>query len=254
MVLSDPQRTRGGTSYDKVAFDLSPAGGPADGQIVDGVVQEIDVASGRVLFEWHSLGHVPLSDSYLPVQSPYDYFHINAVNIDTDGNLLISCRGTWTVYKVERHSGQIIWRLGGRRSDFKLGPGGAFTGQHNALAAGENTVRIFDNGNDGTTRTEPESRVIWIHVDPQSKTATLEKAIQHPQHLYATSQGNAQALANGDTFVGWGSDGRISEFDPQGDLLFNAGVPGATYRGYRFEWSGRPGGHAADRNDAPFRS
>jgi hypothetical protein len=238
--LLTPQGTALITSYNEVPYDLSAIGGPADGQVVDGVVQEIDVASGRVLFEWHSVGHVPLSDSYLPVGSPYDYFHLNAVNVDTDGNLLISGRATWTVYKVDRHSGQIIWRLGGRRSDFKLGPGVAFTGQHNALAAGENTIRMFDNGNDGTTQTESESRVVWIHLDPVSKTATLVKEVRHPQHLYATSQGNAQGLANGSLFVGWGSNARVSEFDAQGNLLFNASVPGETYRGYRFEWSGRP--------------
>lgn len=238
--LLTPQGTALITSYHEVPYDLSSVGGPKDGQVVDGVAQEIDLATGHVLFEWHSLDHVPISDSYLPLQSPYDYFHINAVNIDNDGNLLISGRGTWTVYKVNRHSGQILWRLGGKRSDFVLGPGAAFTGQHNPIAAGENTIRLFDNGNDATTTVRSDSRVIWIHLDPQAKTATLSKAIEHSQHPYAQSQGNAQALTNENTFVGWGSYGRISEFDPQGNLLFDASVPGGSYRGYRFEWNGQP--------------
>ena len=120
-----PQGTALITIYHEVPYDLSSVGGPKDGTVVDGIVQEIDVATGRVLFEWHSLDHVPLAESYAPVtrNDAYDYFHINAVNLDNDGNLLISGRHTWTVYKVDRHTGQILWRLGGKRSDFKLGAG-----------------------------------------------------------------------------------------------------------------------------------
>jgi hypothetical protein len=243
--LLTPQGTALITIYHEVPYDLSPVGGPADGMAVDGIVQEIDVASGRVLFEWHSLDHVGIGESYLPVDSPYDYFHINAVNLDNDGNLLISGRHTWTVYKVDRRSGQILWRLGGRRSDFSLGPGVPFAWQHNPLAAGENTIRLFDNETDGSNSVSPHSRVIWIHVDAANATATLVKAITHPVGLSAQSQGNAQALENGDTFVGWGQLGRVSEFDPQGNLLFDTYLPGGddTYRAYRATWTGQPETH-----------
>ncbi|HMJ01165.1 MAG TPA: arylsulfotransferase family protein [Gaiellaceae bacterium] len=240
--LLTPQGTALMTIYHDVPYDLSPVGGPADGVAVDGIVQEIDVASGRVLFEWHSLDHVGIRESYLPVESPYDYFHINAVNLDNDGNLLISGRHTWTVYKVDRHSGQVLWRLGGRRSDFSLGPGVAFAWQHNPLPAGENTIRLFDNETNGSNSVSPPSRVIWIHLDAGNATATLEKAITHSPGLMVQSQGNAQALENGDTFVGWGQLGRVSEFDPQGNLLFDAYLPGRydTYRAYRAAWTGQP--------------
>ena len=90
-------------------YDLSPYGGPANGQVFDGVAQEIDVATGKVVWQWDSLSHIPLSDSYIPVptdpSTPWDYFHINAVNPDTDGNLLISGRGVSTIFKVNRQSG-----------------------------------------------------------------------------------------------------------------------------------------------------
>jgi hypothetical protein len=238
--LLTPQGTALIASWHEVPYDLSPIGGPSDGQVIDGVVQEIDVATGKVLFEWHSLDHVPLSESYSPVGSPYNYFVLNAVNLDTDGNLLISGRSTWTIYKVDRHSGQILWRLGGKRSDFSLGPGAAFTGQHNAIAAGENTLRIFDNGNDGTTQVRPAARVIWIHLDTQNRTAMLVKTLEHPEHVDVEFEGNAQGLTNGDTFVGWGTAERISEFDQRGNLLFDASVAGGTYRAYRFLWSGQP--------------
>ena len=243
-----PQGTALITIFHGVPFDLSSIGGPKDGTVVDGIVQEIDVATGRVLFEWHSLDHVPLDESYLPVNSDpdsYDYFHINAVNLDSDGNLLISGRHTWTVYKVDRQSGRIIWRLGGKHTDFTLGPGVRLAWQHNPLPAGANTIRLFDNENNGEPggRIMAQSRVVWIHLDTATMTATLVKAITHPGALSVPSQGNAQALDNGNTFVGWGELGRVSEFDSQGKLLFDATLPGDddTYRGYRFQWTGQPG-------------
>jgi hypothetical protein len=241
-----PQGTALITSYHAVPYDLSSVGGPSDGQVFDGVVQEVDVATGRVLFEWHSLDHVPVADSYSPVPTsattPYDYFHINAVNLDGDGNLLISARNVWTVYKLDRHTGQIVWRLGGKESDFTLGPGVRFAWQHNPLPAGHDTIRLFDN--EASPAVQSQSRVIWVHLDTHTKTATLERSIEHPAALSAGSQGNAQALDNGSTFVGWGATGRVSEFDSQGGLLFDAAVPAGydTYRAYRAAWDGHPDG------------
>jgi len=237
-----PQGTALTTIYHEVPYDLSSVGGPANGSVVDAVVQEVDVATGHVVFEWHSLDHVPITESYQPVDASYDYFHINAVNLDNDGNLLISGRHTWTVYKVDRHTGNILWRLGGKKSDFTLGPGVHFAWQHNPLPAGENTIRLFDNESNGSNTVSPPTRVIWIHLDPVAATATLVRAISHPTGILVTSQGNAQALDNGNTFVGWGDRGRVSEFDPQGNLLFDAVLTKTsdTYRAYRSVWSGQP--------------
>ena len=197
-----------------------------------------------MLFEWHSLDHVPLSESQAPVPTsaatPYDYFHVNAVNLDEHGDLLIDARNTWTVYDVDRHSGKINWRLGGKASDFTLGPGVAFAWQHNPLPAGHDTIRLFDN--EAAPAVRQHSRVIWIHLDQRRKTATLVRSIEHPDGLLAGSQGNSQALDDGHTFVGWGATGRVSEFDEDGALLFDASVPTGwdTYRGYRAEWEGDP--------------
>ncbi len=242
-----PQGTALITIYHQVPYDLSSVGGPADGSVLDGVVQEIDVATGKVLFEWHSLDHVPLSDSYQPVPTsaatPYDYFHINSVNLDSDGNLLISARHTWTVYKVDRHSGNVIWRLGGKESDFQLGPGVQFAWQHNALpeTGQPNTIRIFDNHSNGAAGSPP-SRIIDVHLDQKAHTATLVSAVQHPDGLSAGSQGNAQRLPGGHLFVGWGQLGRFSEFDGAGNLLWDAQLPAGydTYRAYRSPWVGEP--------------
>ena len=84
--------------------------------------------------------------------------------------------------------------------------------------------------------------MIWIYLDTQTKTATLIKAINYPTGVSVESQGNAQALPNGDTFVGWGQAARVSEFDRQGKLLFDAPLTAGnnTYRAYRAEWAGQP--------------
>ncbi len=234
------------TIYHAVPYDLSSVGGPVNGQVYDGVLQEIDIATGKVLFQWDSLDHVPVTDSYKKPSSdpsvPFDYFHINAVNLDTDGNLLVSGRATSTIYKVDHRTGDVIWRLGGKSSDFSLGAGVLFNGQHNALPEAPNVVRIFDNGNGGGPATGLPSRVIDVRLDPNAKTATLIDSVQHPDGLIAASQGNAQRLPDGHLFVGWGSVGRFSEFDDDGYLLWDGQLPDGydTYRAYRAPWVGTP--------------
>ena len=108
--------------------------------------------------------------------------------------------------------------------------------------AGENTIRLFDNESNGSNTVSPPTRVIWIHLDPAAAAATLVRAISHPAGILVTSQGNAQALDTGNTFVGWGDRGRVSEFDPEGNLLFDAVLTKTadTYRAYRSVWSGQP--------------
>jgi hypothetical protein len=243
------------TAYHVVPRDLSAFGGPANGSVYDGIVQEIDVASGRVLLEWHSLDHVPLSDSFAPVpraaDSPWDYFHINAVNPDEDGNLLVSARHTWTVYDLDRRTGAVRWRLGGKHSDFALGDGVQFSWQHNPLPAGEDTIRIFDNASNGTPLL-PASRVIWVRLDERRRRAELVRSLVHPAGLSAASQGNAQDLGHGRTFVGWGQLGRISELDADGRLLFDAQLPAGydDYRAYRARWTGTPATRPTARVEA----
>jgi hypothetical protein len=237
-----PQGTALVTIYRPVPYDLSGLGGPANGTVFEAVVQEIDVATGRVVFEWRSLDHVSPAESYAPVPNDvYDYFHVNAVTLDNDGNLLISGRHTWTIYKVDRHTGDVIWRLGGKESDFALGPGARFAWQHDVHRAGPETLRLFDNESNGTP-VVPHSRILWIHLDTRTMTATLVRSLEHPAGLSAFSQGNAQALDNGDTFVGWGAIGRASEFGPDGGLLFDALLPSGydSYRAYRADWVGEP--------------
>lgn len=237
------------TIYKQQTANLTSVGGAASAQVLAGVVQEIDVKTGKVLFEWDSADHVPFSDSHQPLPAspsePWDYFHINAVKVDPDGNILISARHTWTIYKVNLHTGKTIWELGGRQSSFKLGLGVQFAWQHDPEVLSENgageTLRIFDNESNGTP-VLPATRIITVHIDYRSDTATLISAFQHPEGLSAASQGNAQTLANGDIFVGWGQLGRYSELDSNGNLLYDVTLANGydTYRAYRFPWNGQP--------------
>ncbi len=234
------------TIYNPVPYDLSPYGGSKNGVVVDGIAQEVDVATGRVVFEWHSLDHVGIDETHSDVptgSTPFDYFHINAVKVDTDGNIIVSARQAWAIYKIDHRTGKVLWRLGGKKSDFALGDGVQFAYQHDPEPAGPDTLRIFDN--EAAPAVLTRSRVIWVRYDTARKTATLVRSIEHPAGLQAPSQGNSQALPNGDTFVGWGQLGRFSEFDPEGNLVFDATVPSSPagyddYRAYRDVWHARP--------------
>jgi hypothetical protein len=240
-----PQNTALIAINDVVQMDLSSVGGPTNGSVDEGSVQEIDIATGAVLFEWHSLDYVPLGDSYYaytPGQTtPYDYFHINSVKLDTDGNILISSRHTWTVYKVNRTTGALIWRLGGKESDYALGAGLPFAWQHDVEAVDSQTLRIFDNESDGVP-VLPYSRVIWVNHNDTAMTASVVQSLVHPDNLSVYAEGNAQTLDNGNIFIDWGIIGRYSEFSATGQLLLDSVMAQgySSYRGYRFQWTGAP--------------
>jgi hypothetical protein len=226
------------TSYAVRKADLSTVGGSKQGTIQDAIFQEIDLASGEVLLEWHSLDHIPLQESYAPVSEDWDYFHINSVDLDGDGQLLVSARSTHTVYKIAR-TGEIVWRLGGKRSDFQMGQGASFAWQHDARRQPEGTLSVFDNG--AAPAVEKLSRGLILNVDEQAMTAKLARDYVHPKIL-SGSQGSVQLLPNGNVFVGFGEAPHICEFARSGKLLFDAllGAQYESYRAFRLPWSGLP--------------
>jgi hypothetical protein len=240
-----PRGTALMTVYDPIMCDLSSVGGSAEGAVVDGLIQEIDVRTGLVRFQWSTLDHVALDESHELAQrssteSPFDFFHINSIGVDADGSLLTSGRNTWTTYDLDPRSGQIAWRLGGRRTSFKMGPGTGTAWQHDPRQLPGGGISIFDNGASPTVHSQ--SRGIVLELDPLHRTATLVTQLVRTPPLVAQSQGNMQTLANGDWFLGWGQIGDFSEFSPTGALLFDAHFPARTqsYRDFRFAWTGRP--------------
>ena len=248
--LISPQDTALITIYNSVPRDLTAVGGFEDGRAWQGVVQELDIETGEILFEWRSIEHVGLEETYVePWEDHYpgiDYFHINSVDVDHDDNLLISARETSAVYKIDRKSGEIIWRLGGKKSDFEMGPGTRFAFQHDARRLPDGTISIFDNGSlvfeNGVSKAVEESRGIVLEVDEREMTASLVREYTHSDEQHADAAGNLQMLANGDAFVGWGRALSISEFSRHGELLFDARLPpqNRSYRAFRFLWRGYP--------------
>jgi hypothetical protein len=220
------------TSYEVLSRDLRAVGGSAHGTIQDAMFQEVEIRSGRVLFEWHSLDHIPIEESYWPVGADWDYVHLNSIAVDSDQNLLVSSRNTHTIYKIDRRSGAIIWRLGGKHSDFAIDPAAAFAWQHDARRQGDGTITLFDNGSSGA------SRALLLGVDEAARSVSLKRAYTRPSRTFADSQGNVQVLPNGNVLVGWGAQPYVSEFSPDGELLFDARLGEAyiSYRAYRMQW------------------
>jgi hypothetical protein len=236
-----PEGTALVTSYTTKKADLSALGGSEHGEIFDSVVQEIDVASGKVLHEWHSIDHVPVSESQSkPGKGAFDYFHINSVSLDDPDHLLISARNTWTLYRVDRSSGEVVWRLGGKKSDFKLGPGVEFYWQHHSRRQPNGTITLFDDG--ATPAKEGQSRGLVLRLDDAAKMVAFDKAYTHPAHLLAGFEGSAQVLPDGHVFIGWGALPYFSEFDADGKLIFDGRLPTnvQSYRAFRSNWTGRP--------------
>ena len=209
--------------------------------VVDNVVQEVDLRTGRLLFEWHTADHIDPDESFAtpPTKATdlHDYVHANSIDVDTDGNLLISARNTSAVYKVDRNTGRILWRLGGKRSDFQMGLGAAFGWQHDARRRADGTITLFDD-----EAAPGVSRAIALTVDESARAAALVHAFTRPVALLATSQGSMQVLPNGNAFVGWGSQPYFTEFAPDGEVVFDAtfAAGGQSYRTFRNAWVGRP--------------
>ncbi len=227
-----------------VRADLSSVGGPRDGVVLESVIQEVDIRSGRLLFEWRGLDHVALSESFLPLGEPWDYLHVNSIDVLPDGNLLVGARHTWALYKLDRRTGEVMWRLGGKRSDYAMGQGTQFRWQHDARLQPDGTITVFDDGAniDSSTPGPPQSRGIVLRVDDTSHDVDLIQAYEHPTPVLAGAMGSMRRLPDGHIVLGWGDEPWTSEFAPDGTWLADVRFPSgaASYRSLSFEWTGRP--------------
>jgi Arylsulfotransferase (ASST) len=243
-LLVTPQGTALITCYPEVVpADLSAVGGARDGRVYQSVVQEIDIRTGRLVFEWRSLEHVDVAESYCPVWDVFDYLHVNSIDLTPDGHLLLSARHTCAVYKVHRRTGRVLWRLGGRRSDFEMGRGTRFAWQHDARVHPSNRISLFDDGA-GVRKTEGQSRGILLDVDEARHRVSLVRAYRHSRPLLAYAMGNMQLLPDGNVVLGWGNVPVLSEFGSGGSLLGEVRLPWghASYRAFRYPWSASPTG------------
>ena len=229
------------TAYRHYTTDLTSVGGPKKGEALDATVQGVDLATGALVFDWRSADHIAFSESYQKYSHkyPYDPVHLNSIDFTPDGKLLISARNTWCVYKVDPASGEIIWRLGGKKSDFALAPGSRFAWQHDARTHGDGTISIFDD--EGDPPEAKQSRGLVVNVDETTKRVSDRTQFFHPGNkLLAGSQGSVQKLPDGDVFIGWGAEPYYTELQEDGTLVLDGRfATGTSYRAFRFAWDGK---------------
>lgn len=228
--------------YDTNPRDLSAIGGLANASVIDTIIQELD-PQGNVVFEWNSADYIAVTDTYVPIANTalVDYAHGNAIEPDRDGNLLLSNRNTSDILKVDRESGNVIWRLGGKRNQFTFVNDYGFTYQHDSRRLPNGNLSLFDNGFD---RLPARSRAVEYVLNENQKTARLIWSFSLPwPYTYSVAMGNAQPLPNGNRLISWGTAyPTLTEATPGGQIAFSLTFqsPDVTYRAFRFPWVGAP--------------
>ncbi|MBW4094199.1 MAG: hypothetical protein HIU81_01730 [Acidobacteria bacterium] len=235
-------------AYPTVPADLSAVGGPSKGFMLDCHVQEVNVRTKEVLLDWKASDHIDLSETYATPggalakdgtteANAFDAYHLNSVDEQPDV-LLVSSRHTHTLYQISRTTGDVQWRMGGKKSDYKIADNAAYAWQHDARRRSATQITVFDNHfAEGTTGT---SRGLFLAIDETTKSVTLEKELADAGHG-GNAEGNVQFLPNGNYMVGWGADPSATEFAPDGTAVFEANnIGNGCYRVYRFPWVGTP--------------
>ncbi|NFE79393.1 hypothetical protein FC820_03130 [Clostridium sporogenes] len=246
------------TAVKQVPADLTPYGGPEDGYFDNYSIQEVDLETGKLLFFWNVLTHVNPEDSMLPASSAadsnniWDCFHVNSVEEGPNNTLLVSMRNMWAIYNIDKETGNIIWQLGGKQSDFTLGPKASFSWQHDARYRPGKRISIFDDACCASPDSPPECQAhgLVLQLDFRNMTANVDRTYYHDPALYVPSQGNVQKLYNGNQFIGWGQEPYLSEFknagntkkDPSLNFLYDMQFPNQnlSYRAFKNEWVGLP--------------
>lgn len=235
-------------AYDVQPIDMSQivAGGRPDATVIGAVIQELDNYK-NVVFQWRTWDYIPITDTYANVlAASFDHTHCNSIEMDSDGAILVSFRGLSEVTKISRSTGEIIWRLGGKKNEFTfIGENEAnaplyFSKQHDARRIKNGNITIFDNGSDHAPQ---YSRAVEYQLDEENKTATLVWEYRHSPDIYTQSMGSMQRLPNGNTLICWGARSKpgfppVSEVTPDKKTAFELFLPGTenTYRAYRFPW------------------
>lgn len=246
------------TAVKQVPADLTPYGGPSEGYFDNYSIQEVDIETGRLLFYWDVLLHVNPADSLVPASTAestnniWDCFHVNSVEEGPGDTLLVSMRNMWAIYNIDKKTGNIIWQLGGKRSDFAFEPGARFSWQHDARHRRGNRVSLFDDACCASQSSPPEgqARGLILKLDFSTMTAYADRTYYHDPALFVPSQGNVQELPHKNQFVGWGQEPYVSEFawegntpqDPSVNFLYDMQFPdqNISYRAFKNLWQGFP--------------
>ena len=234
-------------SFDRIV-DMSqivPGGNPQ--AIVTGLVIQEQDPDDNVVFQWNSFDHIPISDTIQALTMPIiDYMHGNALELDRDGNILLSSRHLNEITKIDHQTGEIIWRLGGKKNEFTISSpfiadDPHFYLQHDIRRLANGNISLFDNHNDHPPL---NSRGAEYYLNESDKIALLVDQYRNTPDLFTPFAGNYQHLSNGNTAIGWGGHQGINytEVQPNGEKAFELALPAGyvTYREFRFPWHGFP--------------
>ena len=214
-----------------------PGGNPA-ARVEGLVIQELD-ADKNVVFQWRSWDHFQITDATHEdlTAASIDYVHGNALELDTDGTIMLSSRHMDEITKIDRTTGNIVWRLGGKNNQFTLvGDTLWFSHQHAIRRIANGNVTLFDNGN---YHDPPFSRAVEYTLDETQHSAQLVWQYRNTPDSYGVAMGYAERLDNGSTLISWGTGKPdVIEVAPNGSKVMEMSLPAsvASYRVFRQAW------------------
>ncbi len=239
-ILPDGNMFLIGDDYEQMNMSKIVAGGDTDATVLIDVVQELD-KDKNVIFQWRTIDHFNITDAIgQNLTGPnVDPFHANSIQVDPDGNILLSCRHLSEITKINTQTGQIIWRLGGKNNQFTfVNDSIGFSYQHDIRRLANGDITLMDNGN---MHVPPFSRAVEYKLDEVNKTATLVWQFRHSPSVYDSYMGNVQRLTDGNTIIGWGGahTPTVTEVRPDGTTALEMAFPvtpnlALSYRAFRF--------------------
>jgi len=233
--------------YDMQRIDMTAYGGKPDAVVTGLVIQEQD-PDGNVVFQWRSWDHFKFEESAADLTTAFvNYVHGNSFDLDHDGNLIISSRRMNEVTKIDRQTGEIIWRLGGKANEFAFIDGAKrFFSQHDARRLANGNITVYDNHD---LPNSTFSRAVEYELTETGPDKTVAQVWEYRSSPTAPALGNAQRLPNGNTMIGWGTHyPTLTEVKPNGEIAFeltfsppaDPNLSRNSYRAFRFEWEGNP--------------
>jgi hypothetical protein len=229
-------------SYDTQIIDMRKIypGGDSAAKVTGLIIQELD-RDRNVVFQWRSWDHFSILDAtHLDFTAAnIDYVHANAIEIDNDNNLMISSRHMDEVTKINRTTGDIIWRLGGKNNEFEfINDPYKFSYQHDIRRIDNGNITLYDNGN---FHSPQFSRAVEYELDETNKKVTLVWQYRNTPDVYGFAMGSARRLSNGNTIIGWGyTQTTLTEVTPEGNKVLEMKLPSGmmTYRVHKSDWNG----------------
>ena len=254
LILPDGHSFLIGLDYQVIDMTVYDPDYSANATVVGAILQELD-ASQNVIFEWRSWDHIEVTEALHETLffAFIDYVHANSIDIDTDGNLLLSCRNLDQVIKIDRATGNFIWRLGGIKNEFTfLNDTLRFNYQHDARRIANGNITLYDNGNYHPVKA---SFAKEYRINEADMTVSKVWSYVHPfingKPVRGFAMGNVQRLPNGNTLINWGSiyagtslgkgSPNLTEVDSLGNIVWEMTLDeskkGVIYRAHRYSWT-----------------